>query len=81
MTAFVDDRPTFMPEETPDELERLRQQLLAIEEGRVKFIPHEQVMQILVGLTINLNYFTSSYRTTVRPGRCHPLAGRVRYRG
>lgn len=45
VTAFVDNRTTPVPEETPAELERLRQQLRAIEDGSMKFIPHEQVIR------------------------------------
>lgn len=45
VTTFVDDRTTFIPEETPAEPDRLRRQLRDIEEGRMQFIPHEQVMR------------------------------------
>ena len=45
VTAFVDNRITPMPEETPAELDRLRRQLQSIEDGTMKLIPHEQVMR------------------------------------
>lgn len=46
VTAFVDNRTTPMPEETPAELDRLRRQLRDIEEGRIKFVPHKQMTAI-----------------------------------
>ena len=45
VTAFVDNRTTLMPEETPDEQDRLRKQLQSIKDGTMKFIPHEQVVR------------------------------------
>ncbi len=45
VTTFVDSRLTPMLDDTPAELDRLRKQLRDIEEGRMKFIPHEQVIR------------------------------------
>lgn len=45
VTTFVDSRLTPMSDETPAELDHLRKQLQNIEEGRIIFIPHEQVIR------------------------------------